>query len=296
MKTKGLITMKPKIKKGLFSVVGLSVLIGAILYLLSVNGKTSISDLTLYGNVDIREVDLGFRVSGKLKEVFVDEGDPVKPGDLICTLDNRPYMEKAWQAKAEMQSAKIALVNGKQQLQRRRIAQISSAISEEEFENAKLNYASLKASLKAAQANLASAMTDYDDCKCYAPSSGYILTRAREPGSILNVGETVFTVALDTPVWIRAYIDEPDLGKITYGMPALIYTDTDSNPVYKGHIGFISSVAEFTPKNVESPRLRTDLVFRLRIIVDNPDQGLKQGMPVTIKLVGDGENIKGPTS
>ena len=68
------------------------------------------------------------------------------------------------------------------------------------------------------------------------------------------------------------------------GMPAEILTDSRPDRPYKGHVGFISPEAEFTPKNVETPRLRTDLVFRLRVVADNPDEGLRQGMPVTVTL------------
>ena len=68
-------------------------------------------------------------------------------------------------------------------------------------------------------------------------------------------------------------------------MKAEIHTDTKDNPVYKGHIGFISPIAEFTPKNVETPDLRTNLVYQVRIYIDNPDKGLRQGIPVTVKLL-----------
>ena len=85
-------------------------------------------------------------------------------------------------------------------------------------------------------------------------------------------------------MWIRAFVSEEGLGLIYPGMPAEIYTDSRKDYAYQGHIGFISPVAEFTPKTVETTQLRTDLVYRLRIIVDNPDWGLRQGMPVTIKL------------
>ena len=92
------------------------------------------------------------------------------------------------------------------------------------------------------------------------------------------------TLSLISPIWIRAYVNEAQLGDIYPNMPADIYTDRRDGKVYHGHIGFISPVAEFTPKTVETTNLRTDLVYRLRIIADNPDEGLRQGMPVTVKL------------
>lgn len=94
----------------------------------------------------------------------------------------------------------------------------------------------------------------------------------------------VYTLSVLSPIWIRAYINEPNLGRIAFGMEAQVYTDTKSGKVYKGKIGFISPVAEFTPKTVQTTDLRTDLVYRLRIYVEDPDHLLKQGMPVTVKL------------
>lgn len=118
-----------------------------------------------------------------------------------------------------------------------------------------------------------------------APQDGIILSLIRETGSIVNAGEPVYAMALVSPVWIRTYVEEPDLGRIYPGMKAEVRTD--SGDIYSGQIGFISPVAEFTPKTVQTRELRTSLVYRLRVIVANPDRGLRQGMPVTIALETD---------
>jgi HlyD family secretion protein len=117
-----------------------------------------------------------------------------------------------------------------------------------------------------------------------APGVGTILTRAQERGAILQAGTTVFTLTLASPVWVRTYVNERDLGLVRPGMAAQVATDTAPQQPYAGHIGFISPTAEFTPKTVETRELRTDLVYRLRVVVDNPDGGLRQGMPVTVGL------------
>ena len=114
-------------------------------------------------------------------------------------------------------------------------------------------------------------------------SRGIIITRIHEPGTIVSVGTPVYTLLLRNPVHIRAYVGEPDLGKIAPGTEVEITTDS-TETVYSGKIGFISPRAEFTPKNVETADLRTDLVYRLRIIAKDTDNGLRQGMPVTIRL------------
>jgi len=111
-----------------------------------------------------------------------------------------------------------------------------------------------------------------------------VLTRIKEPGSTVKMADPVYTFSVISPVWVRAYVNEPQLGLVTFGMEAEIFTDTKSGKTYKGKVGFISPVAEFTPKTVQTLDLRTDLVYRLRIYVDDPDELLKQGMPVTVKL------------
>ena len=127
----------------------------------------------------------------------------------------------------------------------------------------------------------AEAMTQLADAQLFAPSKGVILTRAREPGSIVGVGAPVYTLSLTETVYVRAYVDEPNLGLLAPGTRVLVNTDS-SDKVYLGQVGFIAPRAEFTPKTVETPSLRTDLVFRLRIVISNADDGLRQGMPVTV--------------
>jgi HlyD family secretion protein len=239
--------------------------------------------LTIYGNVDIRQVDLGFRVFGKVTKLFYDEGDEIKPGDLLALLDNVPYEEDLAKAKGVLLESENAYKKAKAQFEKRYKVN-KEAISEEEYDNAYYNLEETKALYEKSIAEVARATTNLDDTRMFCPTEGVILTRIREPGSVLNPGEPVFTVSIKNPVWIRAYINEPNLGKIYFGMPAEVITDTKSLKVYKGHIGFISPVAEFTPKTVESLDLRTDLVYRLRIYVNDPDRQLKQGMPVTVRF------------
>jgi HlyD family secretion protein len=93
----------------------------------------------------------------------------------------------------------------------------------------------------------------------------------------------VYSLSLRDPVYVRAYIDEPNLGRIAPGMRVSISTDS-SDRSYDGEIGFISPRAEFTPRSVETTALRTNLVYRLRIVVPESDEGLRQGMPVTVRV------------
>lgn len=240
--------------------------------------------LTLYGNVDVRQVDLGFRVSGKVERLFFEEGDLVKTGDLLALLDKQPYEDLVKQSRATLESVKASLINAQQLLKRRKELIVDGSISQEDLDTAETNYRILEANVAESEAALAVARSNLKFTEMHSPTEGTLLTRIREPGSVLTPGEPVYTLSVTHPVWIRAYVHEQELGLIYPGMKAEIHTDTKNGKVYQGHIGFISPNAEFTPKSVETTQLRTDLVYRLRIYADNSDQGLRQGMPVTVKL------------
>lgn len=240
--------------------------------------------LTLFGNVDVRQVDLGFRASGRVESMPFQEGDLVRKGTFMGSLEKQPYLDQVNEAKATVASTSKSLEYAKKVFARRRELIGDGSVSQEDYENTQTNQNVLESNLKQAKASLGVAETNLKNTEVYAPADGTILTRIREPGSVVLESEPIYTLSLLSPVWIRAFVSEPQLGLIYPGMHAEIYTDTPGGRVYEGHIGFISPVAEFTPKTVETSQLRTDLVYRLRVIADNPDFGLKQGMPVTVKL------------
>src|SRR6516165_5406118 len=296
--------------------------------------------LKIQGNVDIRQVNLGFRVSGRIREMRFEEGDPVRARDVIALLDEGPYQDQVNlskaqvaqstanltkaihgsrpqeidQARAQVAQAQANVENADLTFQRESDLRRTNAISKQEFDNATATRDANRAQLRSAQANLAlleagsreedidaaraqvqhdqanleTAELNLSDCRLLAPTDGVIITRALEPGAIVAAGASVYSLCFYSPVWIRTYVDEEDLGRIYPGMKALVYTDSNPEKPYEGQIGFISPVAEFTPKTVETRELRTDLVFRLRIVVEHPDRYLRQGMPVTVRLVDDG--------
>lgn len=292
--------------------------------------------LTLYGNVDIRQVDLSFRVSGRIESMTFEEGDRVRSGELMATLNGQPYADQVAvqraqaeaaraslakfktgsrpqeieQARAKVREAEASFANTQRRYERLRALVASGAIAEQDFEDALTNRDQARAGLKsarealqlalegfrnedvlqaraelsAAEAALDAALTNLADTEMYSPSDGTVLTRAAEPGAVVSAGRTVYVVSLDDPVWVRVYVPEPWLGKVRPGMPAKVLTDTPDGDDYTGQVGFVSPVAEFTPKTVQTPELRTDLVYRVRIVVNDPGRTLRQGMPVTVKL------------
>lgn len=290
----------------------------------------------LYGNVDIRDVNLAFRVGGRVNEVLVDEGDAVQAGQLLARLDPAPLIhsrdsaranlaaltaanalmhkgyrsEETDRARASLSAAEAAALEADKQWRRQRALAATGAVSRGQLDSARSQRDQTQAQVRAAREQLAQLETGYRpeeiaqsdaqlegakaalasaelalaDAALTAPSDGIILTRAVETGSMVQVGATAFNLSLTTPVWVRAYVEEPWLGHFPSGARVQLTTDSRPDQPYQGVVGFVSPSAEFTPKSVETPDLRTHLVYRLRIVVQDPDPALRQGMPVTVRL------------
>lgn len=263
--------------------MALVLIIGTSIYL-HFHRKLPTDEIVLFGNVDVRQVDIGFRVNGRVITMPFEEGDLVPQGVLMATLDKQPYADQVFQAAAAVESAKESLENAELLLKRREELVGGGGVSREDYENALTSRNVWKANLTEAIAALGVAAKNLSDTEVYSPIEGTILTRIREPGTVVRESDPVYTLSILSPVWVRTFISEPNLGRIYPGMEADIFTDTKGGKVYRGRVGFISPVAEFTPKTVETTELRTDLVYRLRVTAENPDSGLRQGMPVTVKL------------
>jgi HlyD family secretion protein len=239
--------------------------------------------LVLYGNVDIRELTLSFRVPGRIESLYLEEGDRVVAGKVIASLDQRPFTDELGVRGAQLKEAQAALVNAEKKFERLTSLLKNKSVSQSDYDDTLAIRDEMKAKVETAMALVAQSETNLLDSQLVSPSNGIVLTRVLEPGAVVAAGQIVYSISLDRPVWVRAYVEEPDLGRIHAGLKVRIKTDSGGN--YLGQIGFISPRAEFTPKTVETPALRTSLVYRLRIVVDEPDQGLRQGMPVTVEMI-----------
>ncbi len=300
-------------------------------------GQTLSADhLTLYGNVDIRQVQLAFNDNERITALLVQEGDRVQPGQLLATLDtkrfsagvadakakaaaqrqivarleagNRP--QEIRKAKADMEAAKADLENTQltygrvtnlvtqnvDTQQRADDARAALDMARDRLNAAKQTYdlmvlgprqediAAAKATLQADEAQLVLAQQNLADANLYAPTNGVIEDRILEPGDMASPQKPVFTLALNDPLWVRAYVPETDLGKIHIGMKATATTDSFPGKQYNGWVGFISPTAEFTPKTVETAEVRTKLVYQVRVFVRNPHDELRLGMPAVVTI------------
>lgn len=116
-----------------------------------------------------------------------------------------------------------------------------------------------------------------------APVDAVVRSRLRQPGDMVSASTPVFALAMTQPKWVRVYVGEPDLGQLTPGMSARVFSDSDPDPV-TGQVGYISAVAEFTPNSVQTEELRSALVYEVHVILDDPDERLRLGQPVTVHL------------
>lgn len=294
------------------------------------------TELVLYGNADIRQVELAFNASERIDEMRVREGERVRKGQLLATLDARSLSQNVDQraaqaaaqaqvlarleagsrpeeirkAQADVEAARVAADNAERTYARIKALVARQFVAEQQASDARAAADGAQARLKAAQETLrlavlgarkediaaARATLDADraalaiarkalaDAALYAPADGIIQDRILEPGDMASPQHPAYTLALNDPVWVRAYVPGPHLGKLRPGMRAVVTTDSYPDARYQGWIGFISPTAEFTPKAVETTEVRTSLVYQVRVFVCNPQDQLRMGMPATITI------------
>lgn len=234
-------------------------------------------------------------------------------GEVLRKLRNGARPEEKAQARAALAAAQAEAVNATSQLQRLRsindeskgraispqdleaaiaAARMSEAQAESSRKALDLTLAGprveeidqAKAQLDAAEADLALLKRQLADAELIAPTDGVIRNRLMEPGELATPQRPVFALAITTPKWVRAYLSEVELSRIALGAPARITMDSAPDAPLAGKVGFISSTAEFTPKTVQTEELRTSLVYEIRVLVDDPQDRLRLGMPATVTI------------
>lgn len=225
---------------------------------------------------------------------------------------NRP--QEIEQAQAEVDAVQVRVENSRQVVARLKKTSGNGATSVQDLDDArsilmveeaqlkvrekalnlvlegprKEDVAAAEHQLQALQANLSLLDIRLKEMTLTAPSAGIIQSRILEVGEMAGPTRPVFTLALTDPKWVRAYVPEPQLGRITLGMKASVFSDSFPGQPIEGWVGFLSPVAEFTPRTVQTEDLRTKLVYEARIIVKDNQDRLRLGMPVTV-IVNDSE-------
>jgi membrane fusion protein PltH len=229
---------------------------------------------------------------------------------VVERMHNGSRPEEIGQARANQESAKADAANARQHYERFTKLAPSGAVSKEDLDNAKAaldvaeaklavnqkaldlvligprkeDIAQAEAQLLAQEAQLAFLRRQLADAELLAPTTAVVRTRILEPGEMASPQRPVFSLAIIDPKWVRAYVSEPDLGKVQPGMTASVMVDSFPDQRFDGWVGFISPVAEFTPKPVQTSELRTSLVYEVRVFVKDPSDVLRLGMPATVYL------------
>jgi HlyD family secretion protein len=327
-------------KRFRLAAVAAVVVLAAVLWLLFGRARHSATgDVVMSGNVDIRQVQLAFYGNERIAAVLVREGDHVRKGQPLASLDkarleaevasrsalmaaqrdvlrrfeagNRP--EEIRKAHADLEAASADLRNAELTSARvfKLVDQGASTAQDSDDARAALDVArarkaaaqeadalmvlgpreedvsAARAALQADEAQLDLAKKDLADADLLAPSDGVVENRILEPGDMASPQKPVITLALDDPLWVRAYVAETDLARVRPGMKAWVTTDGFPGKRYEGWVGYISPTAEFTPKSVETQEVRTKLVYQVRVFVRNPQGELRLGMPAVVTLPTD---------
>jgi HlyD family secretion protein len=299
--------------------------------------------LRVSGNIETHESVVGFKVSGRIVELPIEEGQWVEPGTVLAQLDTADYRQQlaideasvrvqrkqldlglAGTRRQQLEMAQQALANAKADLAQKELDYTRAESLYREQVGSQMARDQAETNLKRAQTVVQSAQQQYDELlegtrkeqlavnraqltqaeqklhlsRIYldytalrAPQAGVILVRNAELGEVVAPNTPIVTLGDLDHVWLRAYINETDLGRIRWGQPVKVSTDSYPGKTYQGRISFISSKAEFTPKSVQTYQERVTLVYRIKIDLENPNHELKPGMPADaeIELASQGQ-------
>lgn len=317
--------------------------VGAVLAWQFTRESPEADHLTLYGNIDLRQVQVAFNQSARIETLAVQAGDRVEQGERLGTLDPRRFHADLAATQAELDTRQAALDRLLAGTRPQEIERMRGVVAADEatLEGTRLTWertddlarrdlasrqsrdqaratldaargqlradqqslalaiegprqediAEARAAVAAADARRQTARIAIEDITLEAPSDGVIRNRIQEPGDMTSPGQPVFSLALTEPLWARVYADGEDLGHLREGLPATITTDSFPDQPVEGWIGYISPSAEFTPKSVETTRVRSELVYQVRVYTCNPSGQLLLGMPVTVQVARDAEPV-----
>lgn len=232
------------------------------------------------GNIEGDDVRISFRVEGQIEELLADEGSILKVGDVVARLNKDELTKVKEEAAAALRFAeyqyeldKIDYVRAENLFKEGAISAQQRDAAKTKFDTDMANVDQLKASLELARIKL----EDWADLR--SPLNGYVIVKSALQGEVVKVGAPVFTSIDLNNIWVTAYINEKDLGRVKLNQKAHVMTDSYAGKKYDGWISFISQQTEFTPKYIQTTEERVKYVYRIKVRVDNSSLDLKPGMP-----------------
>jgi HlyD family secretion protein len=322
------------------------VIAGLLYYFFTRDIKKGSDFIKISGNIETTEVDVGFKISGRIVSRFFEEGDWVVQGKVLAKLDDEDLRNRIEVARATLKSAqarlnkllvgsrpeeikvaesnlhraKFDLENKEAHYDRMKPLFERGVIPKETLDNAEAGFKIAKASYQnalesyllveegprkediedaraqvdQARASLKLNETQISYTTLHSPISGVVLVKSGEIGEVVNPGTSIVTIANIENVWLKAYIPETDLSKVKWGQEVIVNTDLQPKKEYQGRISFISSQAEFTPKQIQTERERVTLVYRIKVDIPNLDHELKPGMPADGRILLGSSSPKKP--
>lgn len=272
------------IKKLIAAGILLTIALAAVLiHRLDKNADESV--ISVSGNVEVTEINVAFKIPGRVLSLFTDEGRPVAKGDKLAILDSAEYESQVAQNRANVMNAEAQLEKARKDRDRSELLYTKEAIPAQQLDDARTAYDIAVAHAALAKASLRTSEVKLKDTVIYAPTLGIVLMKNIEAGETVSAGVPIFTIGDMENFWIKVYVKENKLGLVKLGQTAQIVTDSYPDKVYEGSVSYISSEAEFTPKNVQTQEERVKLVFGIKISVKNVNDELKPGMPADVIIL-----------
>lgn len=249
------------------------------------------------GTIEATTVDVTPRVSGYIRELSLDEGMSVEKGSLAARIERKDLKAQTEQseaavraAEAQCASARAADVLASRDLKRYRMLMDAQAISERQMDAAVSSADSAAAALRAAEENAESArktaevaQVNFADTDVYEPGSGLVISKNFEEGDYVSAGSAIASVANMDDCWARVYVPTEEIGRIRVGTAADIFIDGQDHP-FSGKVKEIRDQAEYTPRQSISSRERANMVFAVKVSVDNSSRLFKPGMIADVRF------------
>ena len=270
-------------KRIIIAVVIILVISGVAAYHYLTSGSNN-DMLELSGTVEVTEVNVGFKMPGRIAGLHAEEGQRVNRGDRLADLDSAELRSIVEQGRATVRNAEAEYEKARKDYERYRSLSQEGAVTVQQLESARKGYDVAQSQVDQARAALRTAEVRLKDTAADAPVSGIVLSRNVERGETVSAGIAVYSLGdLDNP-WVKVYVNETRLGLVKLGQKAQVFTDTYPGKAYEGTVTYIASEAEFTPKNVQTKEERVKLVFGVKVRMKNENSELKPGMPADVKI------------
>jgi HlyD family secretion protein len=250
------------------------------------------------GMIEVVEIQISTKLAGQISEIRAAEASRVKAGDTLAVIDHRELaaQEKsvraglaiAEQSLREVEARKKEVASNRERL---RSLHESGDIPDKDWESVETQYevaltaeAKAQAGLNAARAQLELIQTQIANAYILSPVSGVVLARNFEPGEMVFPGASILKVADLKAAWLKIYVPEKRVGRVRLDAAAVVLADAYPGHQFRGKVTWIAREAEFTPKNIQVKEERSQLVFAVKIAIDNPDEMLMPGMPADAEV------------